>query len=273
MRIAPLVAIVVLLAMLNGCKSNPVTGRKQLLFYPEGEMAGMAAGQYQEVLASEQLVTGGEQAEMIQRVGERIAAAVESYLQQKGHGERLSHFQWEFKLVESPTVNAWCMPGGKVAFYTGILPVCQDETGVAVVMGHEIAHAVAQHGNERMSQQMAVQTGLTAGAVTMGLTNHDPGMQELVLGAVGAGATVGIILPFSRKHESEADQMGLTFMAMAGYDPSAAPAFWQRMKAASGGGSSSDFLSTHPSDEKRIADLNRWLPQAQLLYEEAKPKK
>ena len=260
----------VVVALLNGCKSNPVTGRRQMLLFGEGEMAALSATEYNAVLQEARLSSNAAQAQAIARVGTRIADAVEDYLEQKGHTERLANFNWEFNLIESEQVNAWCMPGGKVAFYTGILPICEDETGIAVVMGHEIAHAVAQHGNERMSQQMAVSTGLTAGAIALGVSNQDPEITTLVLGAVGAGAVVGVILPFSRKHESEADRMGLIFMALAGYDPSAAPAFWERMKAASGGGAPPEFLSTHPSNDQRIADLKKWLPQAEQLYLEHK---
>ena len=260
--------ILLMAGLLNGCKTNPVTGRKQLLVFGEGEMAALSATEYNAVIQQSALSSNTAQAAMITRVGTRMADAVEDYLEQKGHADRLANFNWEFNLIESEQVNAWCMPGGKVAFYTGILPVCQDETGIAVVMGHEIAHAVAQHGNERMSQQVAVSTGLTAGAIALGVSNQDEQITSLVLGAVGAGAVVGVVLPFSRKHESEADQMGLIFMALAGYDPAAAPAFWERMKAASGGASPPELLSTHPSSDKRIADLKKWLPQAEQLYRE-----
>ena len=176
----------------------------------------------------------------------------------------LAGFAWEFNLIDDPKmVNAWCMPGGKVAFYTGIMPICKDEEGVAVVMGHEVAHAIANHGRERMSQQMIAQYGLGTLSALMG---QNPGAgKELLMQAVGAGAGVGM-LKFSREHESEADHMGLIFMAMAGYDPNAAPKFWERMSAQGGGQEPPEFISTHPSHSTRIKDLQKWIPEAMKHY-------
>ena len=181
----------------------------------------------------------------------------------KNLSSELEGFDWEFNLIDDPkTVNAWCMPGGKVAFYTGIMPICKDETGVAVVMGHEVAHAIANHGRERMSQQMIAQYGLGTLSAVLG---QNPGAgKDLLMQAVGAGASVGM-LKFSREHESEADHMGLIFMAMAGYDPNAAPAFWERMSSG-GGNEPPEFLSTHPSHSTRIEDLKGWIPQAMKHY-------
>ena len=199
---------------------------------------------------------------MIKNVGAKIAQATEKFLQSKGKASRTSGFNWEFNLVNDETVNAWCMSGGKVVFYTGILPVTQDENGLAVVMGHEIAHAVARHGNERMSQQLALQGG---GLTLQVLLSEKPELtQNLLLQAYGVGATLGS-LKYSRTHETEADKMGLVFMAMAGYDPQKAPEFWKRMSAL-GGAKPPEFLSTHPSDETRIKDLQEFMPTAMKYY-------
>jgi predicted Zn-dependent protease len=199
-------------------------------------------------------------------VGEKLAASATEYLRKAGYADRVAGYKWEFNLVEDKMVNAWCMPGGKVVVYTGILPVTKTEAGLAVVMGHEISHAIAHHGNERMSQQMAAAMG--GMALDVALMNQPQETRNLFLGAYGIGSTVAVILPFSRKHESEADKMGLVFMAMAGYDPNEAVGFWKRM-AAVGGEKPPEFLSTHPSDEKRIADLQKFMPEAMKLY---KPK-
>ncbi|NEQ55775.1 MAG: M48 family metallopeptidase, partial [Leptolyngbya sp. SIO3F4] len=209
-----------------------------------------------------------EQAAMIERVGRRIQAAVEKYMTDIGAASQLNGFNWEFKLIEDDnTVNAWCMPGGKVAFYTGILPICQDEAGVAVVMGHEIAHAIANHGGERMSQGMLQQLGMSSLAVALG---QNPTMtNQLLLQSIGIGSQIGM-LSFSRQHESEADKIGLIFSSMAGYDPRVAPEFWKRMKAASGGQAPPEFLSTHPSSDRRINDLNAQMPEAMKIYNQYK---
>jgi predicted Zn-dependent protease len=245
------------------CSSVAVTGRKQLSLVSNAEIIPMANTEYAAVLKEGPLSTNAEQTQMIKRVGSKIQKAVEEYMASKGLSSELEGFAWEFNLIDDPNmVNAWCMPGGKVAFYTGILPVCKDETGVAVVMGHEIAHAIANHGRERMSQQMVAQYGLGTLSALMG-QNASAG-RELLLQAVGVGANVGM-LKFSREHESEADHMGLIFMAMAGYDPKQAPAFWERMNA-SGDSGTPEFLSTHPSHTTRIKDLNGWIPDAMKYY-------
>ena len=248
-----------------GCSSVPVTGRKQLSIIPASEMNSLAVTSYKETLSSSKLSTNAEQTAMIKRVGERISKAVEQYMKERNLSSVISGFQWEFNLIDDPgTVNAWCMPGGKVAFYTGILPICQSDAGVAVVMGHEIAHAVANHGGERMSQEMVAQVGTVA--LSTALQQKPEQTQQLALAAYGVGSQVLGILPYSRLHESEADKMGLIFMAMAGYDPNEAPKFWERMRTASGGGGSPQFLSTHPSDSKRISDLQADMPEAMKYY-------
>jgi predicted Zn-dependent protease len=246
------------------CSSVAVTGRKQLNFIPDTEMNAMSFQQYDQFLKTNRLSTNREQADMIKRVGNRISAAVHQYMNDNKMGDRIKDFKWEFNLVESKDVNAWCMPGGKVVFYTGILPVCRNEAGVAVVMGHEVAHAIAEHGAERMSQQMLTQLGV--GALSAALRDKPQETQALWMGAVGMGAQVGVLLPFSRTHETEADKLGLVFMAMAGYHPESAAPFWQRMAQLSGGQAPPELLSTHPSNETRIADITAYLPEALKYY-------
>ena len=257
------VVLVALLA-LYACATVPVTGRKQLSLVSQSEIIAQSAEQYKEVLATSKLSTSQKDVEMIKRVGSRIKTAVESYMSQKGLSSELDGFNWEFNLIQNDaTVNAWCMPGGKVAFYSAILPVCKDEVGVAIVMGHEVAHAIANHGRERMSQGLIANFGLSTIGAAMG---QNPGLtKQLLMQAVGMGTNVGL-LKFSRDDESEADHIGLIFMAMAGYDPNQAPVFWERMKQASGGNKPPEFLSTHPSDDTRIAQLKQWMPEALQYY-------
>lgn len=246
------------------CATVAVTGRQQLTLVSNAEIIPVAITQYQEVIQKGPLSTNREQTEMVKRVGLRIQKAVEKYMTDKGMSSELNGFAWEFNLIDEPkTANAWCMPGGKVAFYTGIMPICKDESGVAVVMGHEVAHAIANHGRERMSQQMLAELGVSGFSALMG-SNPTAG-EELLMQAVGAGTSVGM-LTFSRQHESEADHIGLLFTAMAGYDPNSAVAFWQRMSEMSGGTASPEFLSTHPSHATRIKDLKGWIPEAMQYY-------
>ena len=206
--------------------------------------------------------------EQVTRVGQKIAAAVEKYLRNHKQADRLAGIQWEFNVINSNDVNAFCMPGGKVAFYSGIFPFTQNDAGVATVMGHEIAHAIARHGNERVSQQLALQTGLTS--LDIALSQKPSETNALIMQAVGVGAQVGVVLPFSRLHEGEADELGMVFMAMAGYDPAAALDFWKRMSAA-GGAKPPELLSTHPSDATRIKHLQKYLPKARRYYTGTKP--
>ena len=258
-----LLALLSITLLLIACATVPVTGRKQLSMISDTEMQTMSYQQYTEVIATSELSTDTESTAMIRRVGQRIQHAVEQYLTQQGLANHLDGYQWEFNLIESDQVNAWCMPGGKVAFYTGILPVCEDELGIAVVMGHEVAHAVAEHGSERMSQQLATQLG--GMALSEATKNEPEETQALWMTAFAVGAQYGAMLPYSRLHESEADHMGLIFMAMAGYDPQAAPVFWTRM-AALGGAKPPEILSTHPSDETRVRNLEEKMPEALEYY-------
>lgn len=249
------------------CSTVPITGRQQLSLVPDDQIIAMAAAQYDTVLMMSKLSTNKEQTAMIKRCGVRIQKAVESYFHSQNQMGQLAGYEWEFNLIESDEANAWCMPGGKVAFYTGLLPVCKDEAGVAVVMGHEIAHAIAKHGNERMSQGLLAQYGSVA--LDAAMANNSEGTRQLAMTAFGVGAQFGALLPFSRKQETEADHLGLIFMAMAGYDPRTAVPFWERMAASSKGGKPPEFMSTHPSDESRIAELKRLMPEAEKYYKPA----
>ena len=251
------------------CQRVPLTGRKQFVGLVSNEqMISMSFAEYKGFMDTSKVVSyGTKDAEMIARVGGRIKTAVENYLIQNNYSQVIDGYQWEFKLVQNKELNAWCMPGGKVCFYTGILPICKDEAGVAVVMGHEIAHAIASHGRERMSQAMAAQGLTQIGAVGAGVITGDQQVMEVAGQVLGIGSQLGYVLPNSRKQESEADKLGLIFMSMAGYNPENAVQFWQRMAEA---GAKSQkppkLLSTHPADETRIADLKAQLPQAQKYY-------
>jgi len=252
---------IVIVAVGFSCATVPVTGRKQLNLVSNEEIIAQSAIEYQKVLAQSKLSNNSEQVAMIKRVGTKIQQAVETYMKQKGISDQLAGFKWEFNLIEDDkTANAWCMPGGKVAFYTGILPVCKDETGVAIVMGHEVAHAIANHGRERMSSAMLA-NGLL-GSLSAAMGSNPTLTEELLLQSLGIGANVGM-LKFSRENESEADHIGLIFMAMAGYDPNEAPKFWERMQTMSGGQAPPEWLSTHPSHDTRINDLKKWIPEAE----------
>ncbi|HZX75175.1 MAG TPA: M48 family metallopeptidase [Cyclobacteriaceae bacterium] len=255
------IIVFVLAVYLFSCATVAVTGRKQMNLVSNEEIITMSSTEYQKVLATSKLSTNAEQTAMVKRVGQKIQTAVERYMSLQGKSAELTGFNWEFNLIQDDkTVNAWCMPGGKVAFYSAIMPICKDEEGVAVVMGHEVAHAIANHGRERMSQQMAAQFGMNTISLLMG--QNPTGGQQLLMQAIGAGTSIGM-LKFSREHESEADHIGLIFMAMAGYDPNSAPKFWERMVSMSGGDQPPEFLSTHPSHETRIKDLEGWIPEAQ----------
>jgi len=244
------------------CTTVPITGRRQLSLVSPAEMQAMSFQSYKQVLDTARVLNNNDAA-MVKRVGQRVRQAVESYMAQNNLSSQLKGFAWEFNLIQDQQMNAWCMPGGKVAVYTGILPLTQNETGLAVVMGHEIAHAIAKHGDERMSQTMAAQLGASAAQVAV--SNRTPVAQNIFLNAFGAGAQLGL-LKYGRTQESEADHLGLIFMAMAGYDPQQAVSFWQRMASKSGGAAPPEFLSTHPSDQTRIANIQRIMPEALKYY-------
>jgi predicted Zn-dependent protease len=253
-------SFVLLTAFIFSCQTVPLTGRSQFTPLPETQIHSLSFQNYQQVLQQSQLSNDQEQVQMIKGVGQKLAASVENYFRSKNMTDQIDGFKWEFNLIENDDmINAWCMPGGKVAFYTGILPVCQNENGVAVVMSHEIAHAIANHGNERMSQQLAVQLG--GAALSVALSEQPETTQRLALAAFGLGTQFGVLLPYSRKHETEADELGIYFMEMAGYDTSEAVDFWSRM-AQQGGERPPEFLSTHPSPENRIAHIRDVIPRA-----------
>lgn len=266
------IAIVFLsLMVVLGCSRVPVTGRKQLDLLPNSEVLALANSSYQQFLSENKISTDAQNTALVKRVGGNIANAVEKYFAQHDMKKELKGYKWEFNLIESKEANAWAMPGGKTVVYSGILPITKDEAGLAVVMGHEIAHAVAKHGNERMSQGLLAQLGGVA--LDVALRNKSQETRGLFMAAYGAGATVGYLLPFSRLQESEADRLGLIFMAMAGYDPRTATEFWKRMEAQSHGGSMPEFLSTHPSHETRIRDIEKHLPEALKYYNQTISKK
>lgn len=258
-----------LLFLTVSCTRNAITGRSQLQLLPESELQSMAKTEYQTFLSQNKIVNTkvSKDAEMVSRVGNRIAKAITEYYTAENKGAILQGYQWEFNLVDSKDVNAWCMPGGKVVVYTGILPVTQNEAALAVVMGHEIAHAIAQHGNERMSQGLLAE-GL--GAVGSVLTSGNPVVSNIFNTVYAPGAQIGVLLPNSRKQELEADKYGLIFAAMAGYNPNEAVAFWERMSKVGGGQKPPEFLSTHPSDETRIQKVKDYAADAIKYYKPVK---
>lgn len=250
----------------KACNRVPITGRKQVNLVKDSEINSLSESEYKKFLSENKVIRSGRDAERIKLIGQKIADAVTLYYKKNNLESELSNFSWEFNLVDDNTVNAWCMPGGKVVFYSGILPICEDDNGIAVVMGHEVAHAVAKHGNERMSQGLLAQFG--GAALSVALTGQNQATQELFMTAYGVGANVGLLLPFSRKHESEADKLGLVFMTMAGFNPEKAPEFWTRMAGGKGGNAPPEFLSTHPSNETRIKDLTGYIPVARQLSDQ-----
>jgi predicted Zn-dependent protease len=258
-----LVFLLIVLAV--GCAVAPITGRKQLLVIPADQMLSLSAQSYSEVLKTTKTSTNQQYINQVRSVGVKLTAAVEKFMQQQGKSEALQGYQWQYNVLQSKEANAWCMPGGQIAFYEGIMPICQDENGIAVVMGHEIAHAVAQHGNERMSQQLALQLG--GMALSEALSKKSETTQQIALAAFGAGSQLGVMLPYSRTHEYEADELGLYFMAMAGFDPRTAPSFWERMIAEAGGSRPPEFLSTHPDPANRIQALKRKMNKAMQYYQ------
>ncbi len=245
------------------CHKNAITGTRGLTLIPESEMMTMSYSQYDQFLTENKpLPDSDERVKLVKQCGLRIQKAVETYYAERGLSKQLDGFQWTFNVVDENTVNAWCMPGGKVVVYTGLLPVTQDEQSLAVVMGHEIAHAIARHGNQRMSQGMLMQFG--GMALSVALSQKPQITQQLFMQSFGIGSQLGM-LSYSRKHETEADKMGLVFAAMGGYNPEAAVGFWQRMSAG-GGQKPPELLSTHPSDERRIRDLQAFMPEAKKYY-------
>jgi predicted Zn-dependent protease len=246
---------------LAACTTVPGTERKQVMMVPLSMEMSLGGDGYQQSLAESKVVTSGPDYEQVQRVGQRIAASAKHL-----YPEPAAQFKWEIVLIDEPeTANAWCMPGGKMAVYTGLLPITQDENSLAIVVGHEVAHAVARHGGERMSQGILFDVAMQAASASM--SNMDPGERDMLMQAMVGGGTLGVILPFSRKHESEADELGLYIAADAGYDPQASIGLWERMGAKSQGQAPPEFLSTHPSSASRIEHLKEVMPQALAYYE------
>ncbi len=264
-----IIGFVVLASFVWACQRVPLTGRKQMVgLVSSDQMMAMSFQQYKGFLDTvKQVPSNKSDAKMVERVGERIKKAAEDYLIQQNLGYMLDGYNWEFRTVESKELNAWCMPGGKVVFYTGILPICKSEDGIAVVMGHEVAHAIAEHGRERMSRAMVAQGVTQVGAAAAGIYTGDQRVMEIAGQVLGVGTTLGGVLPNSRKQESEADKIGLIFMAMAGYQPKEAVAFWQRMaEAGKNGQKPPKLLSTHPTDATRIAELEKNMDKAMKYY-------
>jgi len=255
-----------ILLMQVSCTEVEITGRQQFNIVPDSLINSMAFQSYKEFLSQHKLSSNAEQTQMVNRVGNRIRAAVERYCLENYCSEKIEGYQWEFNLVEDPNINAWCMPGGKVVVYTGMLPIAQNEAGLAVVMGHEIAHAFAKHGSERMTQGLLVNMG--GMALESAIESRPAQTRDLFLRSYGIGTQLGVLLPYSRLHENEADHLGLIFMAKAGYDPHEAVAFWQRMSAEKKGPRMPQFLSTHPADQSRIQNIKDLIPEAMQYYKQ-----
>jgi len=257
------IGLLAVVLFLDGCSTVPLIGRKQISLLPESSMVEMSLTSYGEFLKTSTLSTSKDQTAAVKRVGAKMSVAVEKYLNDNGFADRVADFKWEFNLVQNDEVNAWCMPGGKVVFYTGIMPLTQNDAGIAVVMGHEIGHAVARHGNERMSQQMVQQFGSTA--LTELIKTKPQETQAIYQTVFGLGTQIGVMLPYSRIQEYEGDKLGLIFMSIAGYNPNEAIAFWERM-AANSGAKMPEFMSTHPLEQNRIEAIKQFLPEAMKYY-------
>ena len=256
-----LLAIFTVILYLSACVTNPLTGKSTMAFVGNSQLFPTSFAQYDQFLNENTVITGTADAAMVERVGKKLADAAQKWYESDGSPHYLDDYRWEYKLVKDDQINAWCMPGGKIVVYTGILPVTKTEAGLAVVLGHEISHALLNHGQQRMSADLLQQIGALGVAVGSQMAGLSPDMQSGLMTAYGLGTTVGATLPFSRSHESEADHYGLILMAIAGYNPDEAVPFWERM-AAMGGGGTPEFLSTHPSDATRIKQLQNWTPEA-----------
>jgi len=269
MKFIKFILISLLTIILVTCSTVPLTGRRQFTAIPSSQMLSLGRDSYKQALSEFKLSTNQKYVSSVKEVGSNITAAVDKYFREHNQSSILAGYVWEFNVLLSDELNAWCMPGGKIAFYEGIMPICADDHGIAVVMSHEIAHAVADHGNERLSQQLAVQLGGVA--LEVALAQEPETTRNLAMGAFGVGSVLGILLPYSRKHESEADELGLYFMAMAGYNPFQAVNFWQRMKGMSKE-NPPEFLSTHPATQTRINNLNSKMNKALLYYNQSQKK-
>ena len=262
MKYKNLVFTILFVVIVISCAKNPFTGKSTLALVPNSEILPSAFQQYSQFLTENIVIAGTSEAKNVEVVGKKIKAAAEKWLNTNGYEGYLKDYQWEYKLVNSKDVNAWCMPGGKIVVYSGILPITKDEAGLATVLGHEVSHALANHGQQRMSAGLLQQLGAAGVGVAVGSKSEQT--QQIAMTAYGAATQYGGMLPFSRSHESEADKIGLTLMAIAGYNPEQAVVFWERMAANSSasGKAPAEFASTHPSDATRIADLKELIPQA-----------
>ncbi len=258
MKLKKTLSILAVILFAIACSTNPFTGKKTLALVPNSQILPMSFQQYNQFLSEHKVIKNTADARLIKKVGQKISVAAERYLTANGYAGYLKDYRWDYNLVEDKAVNAWCMPGGKIVFYTGILPITQGEAGIAAVMGHEVAHALANHGQQRMSAGQLQALGAVAGNIAF---SKDPKNQQVFNQAYGIGSTVGVMLPFSRGHESEADRIGLTLMAIAGYEPMEAANIWVRMKQ-QGNGAPPEFLSTHPSSDRRINNIKSWAAEA-----------
>ena len=249
-----------IIGLVISCKTDPFTGKQKLNFVSNSELFPSAFQQYDQFLKEHKVITGTAESRQVETVGQKIKVAAERYLASLGEEGYLKDYRWEYKLIDAKEVNAWCMPGGKIVVYSGILPITQNEAGLATVMGHEVSHALANHGAQRMSASQLQALGAVGVAAATGGQSAE--RQKMWQQYYGIGSQVGGMLPFSRSHETEADKIGLTLMAIAGYNPDEAITFWNRMSAKSGGGAPVEFLSTHPSDATRIANLKKLIPEA-----------
>lgn len=257
--------LILTLAMVVGCETVPITGRRQLSFVPQGQLMGLSRDNYEQILKESKLSQDPDQVEMVRRVGDRLVQAVTQYMGDTGQSGRIKDYAWEFNLIEDDkTMNAFCLPGGKVAVYTGLLRVTQDDAGLAAVISHEIAHAIANHGGERMSQMLLVELG--GYSLSQALKQSPAKTQTIWMSAYGVGTTVGVVLPYSRSHENEADRIGLIIMALGGYDPNAAIGLWERMNQEQKQGKLPDFLSTHPAPATRIKLIRDHIQEAMGYY-------
>jgi predicted Zn-dependent protease len=247
-----------------GCAIVPITGRRQLSFVPQSQLLSLSNDNYKQVIKDSKISTSADQTQMVVAVGKKIAASAETFMRENKMEADLKNYQWEFNLIDDPkTVNAFCMPGGKIVVYTGILAITQNESGLAAVVSHEVAHAIANHGGERMSQQLLVQLGEVG--LSKAIAEKPEKTKQIMMLAYGAGTNLGVLLPYSRSHESEADHIGLILMARAGYNPEDAIQLWERMSQLSTV-KQPEFLSTHPATQKRIEDLRKELPEALKYY-------
>lgn len=247
-------------ALVVSCATNPFSGKSTLALVPNSQVFPSSFQEYNKFLSESKVIKGTADAKRVENVGMKIKVAAEKWLNANGYKEYLNGYEWEYKLIDSKEVNAWCMPGGKIAFYTGIIPICKDDSGMATVMGHEVAHALANHGQQRMSAAQLQQIG--GGVLDAATSGKSSSTRAIYAQAYGLGAQYGAMLPFNRSNESEADKIGLTLMAIAGYNPEESIAFWQRMSASNSGASTPEFMSTHPSDATRIANLKKLIPEA-----------